>query len=129
MVPHVLLKRGKRYEAISPFPHSIATNLKYVLFYAVSLLLFQGALCRANHSAIRRGDCKARFRPLFARFATVPWWLFPYLRGGVVAGGVQRASTPSLIQQSGDVNHAPSEASSLPSIKSGRRKTFFLWDN
>lgn len=34
--------------------------------------------------------------------------------------------TPSLIRQSGDANHAPSEASSLPSVKSGRRKTFFF---
>ena len=33
--------------------------------------------------------------------------------------------TLSLIRQSGDANHAPSEASSLPSIKSGRRKHSF----
>lgn len=55
--------------------------------------------------------------------------LIPCLRGGVAVGGAQRARTPSLIRQSGDANHAPSEAFSLTFVKSGRRKTFFLWDN
>ena len=67
--------------------------------------------------------------PVLPDSRLIPWRLIPYLRRGVAVGGAQRARTPSLIRQSGDVNHAPSEASSLPSIRSERRKTFFLWDN
>ena len=59
----------------------------------------------------------------------IPWRLIPCLRGGVAVGGAQRARTPSLIRQSGDANHAPSEAFSLTFVKSGRRKHSFYGKN